>query len=134
MPDSLDQEDTRLLGTPLTRRILGCALEVHTALGPGLLEAAYRSALARELEIRHLSCQLEVPIPFIYKGTSIECAFRADMVVEGKVLLELKCVEALRPVHGAQLLTYLKLTNIHVGLLMNFNGVNLRHGLKRFVV
>ena len=127
-------EDERLIGTALTRPILNCALAVHRALGPGLLETAYRSALMREIELSGMSARQEMPIPFEYRGVPLECGYRADIVVEHKVLLELKTVERLLPIHEAQLLTYLKLSKLHIGLLLNFNTTRLRDGLKRLVI
>ena len=133
MPD-FDFEDERLIGVALTRPILNCALAVHRALGPGLLETAYRGALMREIELSGMSAQQEIPIPFDYRGALLECGYRADIVVERKVLLELKTVERLLPIHQAQLLTYLRLSRLHIGLLLNFNTAHLRDGLKRLVI
>ena len=117
----------------LTRKIIGCAIEVHRALGPGLLESAYRGCLMRELELAGLSAQQEVRIAFEYKGSPIECLYRADLVIEGTVLAELKAVDELLPIHKMQLLTYLKLTKLPVGLLLNFNEPVLRQGVRRVV-
>jgi GxxExxY protein len=133
MRAAIEDEDIRLVGTPLTAAVVDAAITVHKELGPGLLESAYRQAFVRELEIRGLSCELDVPIPFVYKDALIPCVFRADVLVEGKVLLELKSVEELRPVHRAQLLTYLKLAGLRIGLLINFNCPALRDGIKRLV-
>src|SRR5689334_24928790 len=132
-PTAMDQEDARLLGYPMTRRIVGCAMRVHSTLGPGLLESAYRAALVRELQLEGLHCVAEVPVDMAYKGVSLECGFRADIVVEGKVIVELKTVERILPIHAAQLLTYLKLARMRVGLVINFNTLHLRDGLKRLV-
>lgn len=117
----------------LTRRIIGCAIEVHRALGPGLLESAYRGCLVRELELAGLTAQQEVRIAFKYKGSPIDCLYRADLVIEGTVLAELKAVDELLPIHKMQLLTYLKLTRLSVGLLLNFNEPVLRQGVRRVV-
>ncbi len=131
--------NTFLLPTPLgtregiTRKVLSCAIEVHRQLGPGLLEVVYRACLLEELSNSGLSAQDEVPIPVTYKGKKLDFGFRADIVVEDCVLLELKSVEHLLPVHEAQLLTYLKLAGIRVGFLMNFNSVPLKNGIRRFV-
>ena len=133
MRRSLNDEDVRLIGEPLTAPIVAAAMEVHRRLGPGLLENAYRLALVRELELRELSAEVDAPVPFIYRDTLIPCVFRADLIVNGKVLVELKSVDALRPVHRAQVITYLRLSGLHVGLLVNFNCALLRDGLKRFV-
>jgi GxxExxY protein len=117
----------------LTRRIIGCAIEVHSVLGPGLLESAYRECLIRELRIAGLALRHEVHVPVAYKGVELDCGFRADLIVEDKVMLELKAVDRLLPVHDAQLLTYLKLTGLRLGLLLNFNSTSLRHGIRRLV-
>ena len=119
---------------PLTERIIGAAIEVHRHLGPGLLESAYEECLCQELSAAGLPFQRQVTIPVTYKGSSIEPGFRADLIVAGEVLLELKAVEALLPLHEAQVLTYLKLSGIRTGLLMNFNATPLKRGIKRFVV
>lgn len=119
---------------PLTGAIIGGAIEVHKALGPGLLESAYEECLLVELESRGLSVERQVEIPIQYKGQTLTCGYRADMIVNASALLELKAVEAVLPVHEAQLLTYLKLTKIRVGLLINFNCPYLRDGLIRRVM
>jgi GxxExxY protein len=130
----IDEEDKRLLGRAMTHRIVGCAMRVHATLGPGLLESAYRAALLRELELAELATLSEVPIGLNYKGVPIDCGFRADLIVERRVILELKSVERILPIHAAQLMTYLKLTRLQVGLIINFGTVHLRHGLKRVVL
>src|SRR5438132_11565033 len=115
----------------LTSRIIGCAIEVHRALGPGLLENAYRECLIRELSVCGIRWKREVRIPVLYKGLALDCGFRADVMVEDTIVLELKAVERLLPIHDAQLLTYLKLCNLRVGLLLNFNATSLRNGIRR---
>jgi GxxExxY protein len=117
----------------LTRRILGGAIEVHRALGPGLLESSYRICLVRQLELDGLAVRHEVPIEIIYKDFRIATAYRADLVVEDIALVELKAVEKLLPVHEAQILTYLKHASLPVGLLLNFNMPTLRDGIRRFI-
>ena len=119
---------------PLTEKIIGAAIEVHRTLGPGLLESAYEECLCRELETCHLTFQRQVIPPIVYKGHTVEPGFRVDVIVERQVLIELKAVVALLPVHDAQVLTYLKLSGIGKGLLMNFNAMPLKNGIKRFVV
>lgn len=119
---------------PLTGAIIGGAIEVHKALGPGLLESAYEECLVVELEGRGLSVERQVEIPIQYKGKILSCGYRADIIVNRAALLELKAVESVLPVHEAQLLTYLKLTKIRVGLLINFNCPYLRDGLIRRVM
>ncbi len=118
----------------LTERIIGAAIEVHRYLGPGLLESAYEQCLCQELSTRELTFKQQVTLPVIYKGTTIEPGFRADLIVEDEVLIELKAVEKLQTVHEAQILTYLKLSGIGKGLLMNFNAMPLKTGIKRFVI
>jgi GxxExxY protein len=118
---------------PLTRSVIGAAIEVHRVLGPGLLESAYRKCLAHELLHRDLDFRLEVPIPLRYKQAEIDCGFRADIIVGDQLLVELKSVERLLLVHDAQVLTYLKLCGMKVGLLINFNVSSLRNGIKRLI-
>ena len=119
---------------PLSNRVLGCALEVHKALGPGLLESAYESALAYELSTAGLMAQRQVDAPVVYKKAKLDCGFRIDLLVEKQLVVELKSVESLLPLHEAQLLTYLKLTGCKVGLLINFNVRLLKNGIKRLVL
>ena len=118
----------------LTGQICGSAIEVHKELGPGLLESAYEECLCRELETADLAFQRQVMLPIVYKGHSVEPGFRADVIVERQALIELKAVAALLPVHDAQVLTNLKLSGIGKGLLMNFNAMPLKNGIKRFVM
>ncbi|MBL9151141.1 MAG: GxxExxY protein [Verrucomicrobiales bacterium] len=117
----------------LTQKVIGCAIEVHRELGPGLLESAYQQCLAYELSRKGLAFEMEKSQPVFYKGVRIDCDFRLDLVVENTVLLELKSVAALDPIHDAQIITYLKLSNLPVGLLMNFNVEVFKNGIKRFV-
>ena len=130
--DNRDASDT-LLCRSLTGKIIACALEVHRTLGPGLLESAYETCLAREFQQRGLAFERQVAIPFNYKGEEIFCVYRADLIVENRVLVELKSVDRFVPVHDAQLLTYLKLRSLRVGLLINFNSQPLRGGIRRLV-
>ncbi|GAB4429864.1 MAG: GxxExxY protein [Anaerolineae bacterium] len=118
----------------LTGQIIGAAIEVHRELGPGLLESAYQTCLAQELKLRNLKFEKEKPLPVSYKGCQLDCGYRLDFLVEGKVVVELKAVEAIQPVHEAQLLTYLKLTRCRVGLLINFNVPVLKKGIIRRVL
>lgn len=122
------------LHTDLTDRIIGSALVVHRALGPGLLEGAYRACLAHRLRSDALEVQEEVPVPLKFEGVELDISYRADLIVEGKVLLELKAVQQLGPLHESQLLTYLKLSGLRVGLLLNFNVTRLRSGIHRVVL
>jgi GxxExxY protein len=116
---------------PLTEGILGAAIEVHRTLGPGLLESVYEESLCHELALRRLACKRQVAFPVSYKGVSLDCGFREDVVVQEEVILEIKAVERLLPVHSAQLITYLKLARIPKGLLINFNVTPLRQGIRR---
>lgn len=112
----------------LTERIIGAAIQVHRELGPGLLESAYQACLAREFDLCHIEYEQEKPLPVEYKGVGVDCGYRLDFLVEHNVVVELKAVEALLPVFEAQLLTYLRLTGLRVGLLINFNVPVLRDG------
>ncbi len=118
----------------LSHSVIGCAIEVHRILGPGLLESAYQRCLTRELQIHGLSYEDEVPLPIQYKGVDLECGYRIDLIVDHKLIVELKAVETVVNVHRAQLLTYMKLTSIHIGLLINFHVPLLREGIERFVL
>jgi len=113
--------------------VIGAAIEVHRALGPGLLESAYHRCLLIELGHAGLRCESEAPVAVAYKGEVVEVAYRADMLVEDRILLELKAVERLTEKHKAQMLTYLRLMNVRIGLLINFNEVLLKHGIRRVV-
>jgi GxxExxY protein len=119
---------------PLSKKVIGCAIEVHRALGPGLLESAYEECLAYELSESGLHVARQVPLPVVYKGVRLECGYRIDMIVEDTLLLELKAVDALLPIYEAQVLTYLRLRNLNVGLLINFHTRLLREGIKRLVL
>ena len=118
----------------LTRRIIGAAIEVHRHLGPGLLESAYEKCLLRELDLIGLQYQTQVPLRVRYKGEDLDCGYRLDIVVENLVILELKSVADVTDVHRAQLLTYLKLSGLNVGLLLNFNTEVMKHGIVRMVL
>ena len=119
---------------PLTQKIIGFAIEVHRQLGPGLLESAYEECLCHELKEAIIAYHRQVPLPIVYKSVRLDCGYRMDLVVEDKVIVELKTVERLLPVHEAQLLTYLKLSQIATGLLLNFSAAVLRDGLRRLVL
>ncbi len=118
----------------LTQRIIAALIEVHSHLGAGLLESSYEECLSHELMVRKMAFERQVPIKLVYKGVVIDCAYRADMIVEGRVLLELKSVDQLAPIHEAQLISYLKISGIRVGLLVNFNVQRLVDGIIRRVV
>jgi len=118
----------------ITHSVIGAAIEVHRALGPGLLESAYHRCLARELEARGIPFQIEFPLPLEYKGLHLECGYRLDLLVANQVPIEVKSIEAFAPIHDAQLLTYLRLGGWKVGLLINFNVVVLKDGVRRKVL
>lgn len=118
----------------LSNKVLGCAVEVHRTLGPGLLESTYEQCLARELALSEIPFKLQQAVPVEYKGINLECGYRIDVLVDDKIILELKSVDSLRKVHEAQLLTYMKLSGFKTGLLINFNERILKDGLKRFVL
>jgi len=118
----------------LTEQIIGALIEVHRTLGPGLLESAYQACSAREFSLRQMLFEQEKTLPLEYKGVHVDCGYRLDFIVSGKVIVELKTVEAFQPVHEAQLLTYFRLTGCKVGLLVNFNVPVLKHGIKRMVL
>lgn len=117
----------------LSNEVIGCAIEVHRVLGPGLLESTYEQCLARELVLAEIPFKLQCPLPVEYKGIRLDCGYRVDVLVDDKLIIELKAVEKVLGIHEAQLLTYMKLANIKVGLLINFNVQVLKQGLKRFV-
>jgi GxxExxY protein len=118
----------------LSKQVIGCALEVHRHLGPGLLESAYEQCLAHELSCAKLSFQLQAPLPIEYKDIHLDCGYRFDVFVASKLIVELKSVERLLPIYEAQLLTYMKLAQVPTGLLINFNVRLLKDGIKRFVL
>jgi GxxExxY protein len=123
-----------LLYEELSREILGAAIEVHRELGPGLLESAYEECLCRELELREIRFQRQLELPVIDKGTRLDCGYRIDVLVEDQVLLEIKAAEALAPIHKAQLMTYLRLSQKRVGLLMNFHVVVMKDGIQCIIL
>ncbi len=118
----------------LSNRVIGCAIEVHRHLGPGLLESAYEQCLAHELSRNNIGFQLQLAQPVRYKDILLDCGYRIDVLVENQIIIELKSVEKLLGIHEAQLLTYMKLAEIKIGLLMNFNVTKLKEGIKRFVL
>ena len=118
----------------VSNRVIGCAIEVHRELGPGLLESAYEQCLAYELNRAGIKFQLQVPLPVEYKQIKLDCGYRIDLFVDDRLIVELKRVEHVLKIHEAQLLTYMKLTKVKIGLLMNFNVEILKQGIKRFVL
>ncbi len=116
----------------LTHAIIGAAIQVHRQLGPGLLESAYGECLARELSLRGLRFERQRAVPVVYKDVKLECGYRMDILVEDRIVLELKSLEALAPVHEATILTYLRLSGRSLGLLINFNVAILKDGIRRY--
>lgn len=122
-----------LIHEELTHKVCGSAIEVHRELGPGLLESAYEIALCHELTLRRIPFRRQVPLPVVYKGVELDAGYRLDLVVDEKVVVELKTLESILPVHEAQLLTYIKLSNLRVGLLLNFFVPVMKDGILRRV-
>ena len=118
----------------LSSRVIGCALEVHRELGPGLLESTYEQCLAHELKLNGIHFRLQHPLKVEYKGMHLDCGYRVDLLIDDKLIIELKSVEQIKRIHEAQLLTYMKLAGVKTGLLMNFNVMRLKSGIKRFVL
>jgi GxxExxY protein len=119
---------------PLSNKVIGCAIEVHRELGPGLLESTYEQCLAAELTRSRIPFQLQVDLPVSYKGTRLDCSYRIDVLIDQQLIIELKCVEQLQKIHDAQILTYMRLAKIKIGLLINFNVPVLKNGIKRFLL
>ena len=118
----------------LSKKVIGFAIDVHKELGPGLLENTYKQCLAFEIRRAGIDCEIEKEIPVQYKGITIDCGYRIDLLIDNNLIVEIKSVMKMLPIHEAQLLTYMKLTNINIGLLINFNEYLLRQGVKRFVL
>lgn len=123
-----------MVDNAITRQIIGAAIEVHRQLGPGLLESAYEECLCHELTVRKVNFERQKPIPLVYKDAKLDCGYRLDILVEGKIVVELKSIGGLGPVHDAIVLTYLKLSGHKLGLLINFNVALLKDGIKRFIM
>ncbi|WP_319228766.1 GxxExxY protein [Draconibacterium orientale] len=122
-----------MIENQITEKVIGCAIKVHQNLGPGLLESAYQECLFYELKKEGLKVEKEKPLPLIYEDVKLECGYRLDLLVEDTIIVEIKSVEALNDIHLAQVLTYLKLNNSRIGLLINFNVLQLVKGLKRVI-
>ena len=129
-----DTKSTKMEFDELSSRVIGCAIEVHRRLGPGLLESTYEQCLAYELSCAGIAFQLQLALPVQYKEIRLDCGYRIDMLIEDQLIVELKAAEKLLGIHEAQLLTYMKLASVKVGLLMNFNVTKLKDGIKRFVL
>ncbi|MGB9631862.1 MAG: GxxExxY protein [Chloroflexaceae bacterium] len=125
--------DARAIADQLSGEIIGAAIDVHRALGPGLLESAYEACLGYELSLRGIAYARQVALPVVYKGVTLDCGYRLDLLVGDLVIVEIKAVEAIEPIHNAQLLTYLRLKGLWLGLLINFNVPVLKQGIKRLV-
>lgn len=123
-----------MIVSELANKVIGCAIEVHRALGPGLLESAYQQCLCHELHLNEIAFQVEKPLPIHYKGCNLDCGYRVDILVEDEIILELKSVEKLNRIHEAQILSYMKLMQKKQGFLINFNVTLLKNGLKSFVL
>ena len=126
-------EEAKLRADELSNEIIGAAIEVHKVLGPGLLESAYEECLCHELSLGGITFKRQLPLPLEYKGLQLECGYRLDVVVEELVIVELKAVSKIEHIHEAQLLTYLRLRNAWLGLIINFNAAVLKSGIKRIV-
>jgi GxxExxY protein len=120
--------------TGLGERVIGLAIAVHRHLGPGLLESAYEECLCLELKEAGITFRRQVPLPVVYKSVRLDCGYRMDIVADNELVIEIKAAERLLPIHEAQMLTYLRLSGVRAGLLMNFNSVVLKDGLRRFVL
>ena len=130
--ESTEKTEVEMEQDPFTRRVIGCAIEVHRVLGPGLLESTYQQCLAHELHLNEIPFKLEQPMPVDYKGVRLDCGYRIDILVDDRLILELKAVEQVSGIHKAQLLTYMRLCGIATGLLINFNVRRLADGIDRF--
>ena len=129
----MEREKLIMRSNALSNKIIGAAIEVHRQTGPGLLESAYEACLCRELELSHVPFTRQAPVALDYKGLVLDCGYRLDILVGGLVIVEIKSVEKLQPIHSLQLSTYLKLTDLWLGLLINFNEPTLRDNFKRVV-
>lgn len=127
----MNHRDTETQRDPLTEKVIGAAIDVHRALGPGLLESVYEECLCYELSECGLKFSRQVSLPISYKNVKLECGYRMDLVVSESLIIEVKTVEKILPIHEAQLLTYLKLTGLHTGLIVNFNVPVLKDGIRR---
>jgi GxxExxY protein len=128
------EQSLALAEADVTGEIIAAAISVHRELGPGLLESAYQASMCRELSLRNIPFRSQVDVPLTYKGMNLDCGYRIDLLVDNRVLVELKSVEHILPVHEAQLMTYLRLSGIHVGLLINFNVAVLKKGVVRRIL
>jgi GxxExxY protein len=123
-----------MMGNEITHAVIGAAIEVHRLLGPGLLESAYEECLFKELKLRKLRVERQKPIPIVYKDAKLECGYRLDLLVESRIVVELKSIEGFAPIHEAIMLTYLRLSGHRLGLLINFNVKVLKDGIRRYII
>jgi GxxExxY protein len=130
----LKKENVTYHHEDLTEKLIACAIEVHRHLGPGLLESAYEECYCHELGLQGVTLERQKPLPLIYKGIKLDCGYRMDIVAQNTVVIEVKCVEKILSIHEAQLLTYLKLSGLKVGLIINFHAPTLKAGIKRLVL
>jgi GxxExxY protein len=127
-------KNTKMEFDELSQNVIGCAIEVHRNLGPGLLESTYRQCLACELSRSRIPFQMELPLPVRYKDLLLDCGYRIDLLVRSDLIVEIKSVETFLPIHQAQILTYMRLSKVSLGLLINFNVTKLQNGIKRLVL
>ncbi|MCH7695395.1 MAG: GxxExxY protein [Proteobacteria bacterium] len=130
----MDPFDIKSGSDPITEVVIGCAIEVHRELGPGLLESAYEECLAYELKVQGLDIKRQIELPIKYKSVELKCGYRMDILIPDKLVIELKTVEKLLPIHQSQILTYLRLSGVKTGLLINFYTTLLKNGIKRIVL
>ncbi len=128
------EEHEKMKFDKLSKKVLGCAIKVHRELGPGLMESTYEHCLARELSISNIKFETQVPLPVCYKGIKLRCGYKLDLLIDEQIIIEIKSVERLLSIHESQLLTYMKLSGISIGLLINFNKKLLKNGIRRFVL
>ncbi len=133
-PQRTQRAQREMKKDPFTGKVIGCAIEVHRFLGPGLLESTYQQCLAHELHLNGIAFKLEHPLPVEYKAITLDCGYRIDILAENRLIIELKAVEEIKGIHKAQLLTYMKLSGIDTGLLINFNVERLKEGIQRFKI
>lgn len=134
MKGTTTHQQDPLYNHSLTHDVIGCAIEVHRKLGPGLLESTYESCLAHELGLKDVKFSLQVPLPVYYKGVVLECGYRVDILVDDFLVVELKAVNCISEIHKAQILTYMKLAEVPIGLIINFNVPLLKEGIRKFVL
>ena len=128
------KDQSKSISDPFSHTVIGCAIEVHRLLGPGLLESAYQQCLPHELALAHVPFKTQLPMPIAYKDVKLDCGYRLDFLIDDYLVIELEAVESIIGLHQAQLLTYMKLANLRLGLIINFNAVPLKNGIKRMAL